>query len=146
MDFSPEYVINQYCKNGSVFRMTAPDLIGTSIPHFFIIMAIDGEDNFFVICTTKVHNREKYFKLNRIDSSCLVPIENDDQNGLTALSWVDCTRSFRFNRDNLVNKLKNEEIEYRGEISYNHYDQIRQGIHNNDISDIPKFLLNHPED
>lgn len=36
---------------GAVNKMEAPELISTSISHYFIIVATDGDDNFLVLCS-----------------------------------------------------------------------------------------------
>jgi len=131
---------------GTIFKLCAPELIDTDIPHYFIIVAIDDDDIHMVVCTRQKDKREEYFRLMRFDLSGLVRIEPNSENGLTEESYVDCNQNHSTTKKALIQKKEDGLLKWIGEISYNQYDQIRTGIINSTINFLPKDLLVHPED
>lgn len=144
--FPPDAVITTTLSVGTIYKIVAPELITTSIPHYFIVVAIDGIDNFLVLCTTNKDGQEKHFKYKNLDLTGLVYIRPDDCNGLTADTYVNCNEYYIVHRSVLVEKVRKGELEPRGGLSLIHYDQIRTGIKTSKTSDIPHSLLIHPND
>jgi len=143
----PDKYISGTLQVGTIFKLCAPELIDTDIPHYFIIVAIDDDDIHMVVCTTQKDKKEEYFRRMKFDPSGLVHIEKDSNNGLTEYSsYVDCNQNHSITKETLIQKKEDGILEWIGGISYNHYGQIRTGIINSTINFLPKDLLVHPED
>jgi hypothetical protein len=56
------FFVNTTLKIGSIYKLTAPELIDTTIPHYFVVVAIDEDDNHLVLCTTQKDKKEEYFQ------------------------------------------------------------------------------------
>ena len=146
VELPSEFVIKNTLFVGTVYKLEAPELIGTKQPHYFIVVAIDGTDNFLVLCTTQFAKKKEHFDHCNLDYSGLVPIKPDSSNGLTDERWVNCNDYYPITKSTLVNKLENGILNYTGKISLNHYLQIKTGILESHINDLPEYLLIHPED
>ena len=141
-----ETYIDTTLKIGSVYKFSAPEHIDTSIPHYFIVVAIDEDDNHMVLCTTQREKKEDYFRKMGFELTSLVYIKNDSSNGLTEDTWVNCNDTYVISRVDLIEKKSKGILEWVGEVSYNHYDQIRTGISCSFVNDLPIELLTHPDD
>jgi hypothetical protein len=144
--FSPEDYINATLKVGVVYKFDASDIIGTDVPHYFVVVAIDEDDNYLVVSTTQREKKEEYFKNAGLDLSTLVYVKNDTYNGLTENSYINCNDKYHISRDRLIQKRAQGVLSCMGEISYNHYEQIRSGIKSSKLNDLPEELLIHPID
>jgi hypothetical protein len=138
--------IDSTLRIGSVYKLSAPEHIDTTIPHYFVVVAIDEDDNHLVLCTTQREKKEEYFKNAGYDLTSLVYIRNDTDNGLTEETWVNCNDTYPISRADLIRKRDEGILIWVGQISYNHYDQLRTGIKSSYINDLPHELLIHPED
>ncbi len=145
VDLPPDYVIESTLKIGTVYKFTAPELIETEIPHYFIIIAIDGDNNYLVLCTTNKEGKEEYFINAGLDFTGLVYIKPDENNGLKDYTYVNCNDYHIISKSSLIFKFSEGILDYIGYISLNHYSQIRKGIKQSYISDLPHYLLKHPE-
>lgn len=140
----PEYVISTTLSVGAIYKFEAREFLSTNIPHHFIVVAIDGNDNFLLVCTSQQEKKEEYFDRKKIDYKCLVWIKPDSENGLTKDSFVNCTNTpFLLTKEDLVRKCKEGVLTYTGMVSYNHYDQIRTGIMASYENDLPEEILKH---
>ncbi len=142
---SEEY-IQSHLNIGSVFLITAPELINTDLPHYFIVVAYDSEEVHFVECTTNRARLEDLFESKGFDFSGLIHMPPNRGNGLPQNSYVNCNDNYTISIDSLVEKRESNDLRWIGEISYNHYDQIRYGINDSNINDLPKSFLIHPND
>lgn len=142
--FSPEFQIDHSLRPGSVYKMTAPEIIQTSVWHYFIIVAVDDDDIYMVLCTTQIDNKIAFFDRRGIDHSTLVYIEPDsDKNGLEVDTYFDCNEKYQITENSLIEKLRDGRLVYKGQISLDQYFQIRQAIIDSYINDLPEFLLQH---
>lgn len=146
VDLPPDFVIDSTLCVGTIYRLVAPELISTKIPHYFIVVAIDGLDNYLVLCTSQGENKESYFLRNKLEFSGLIYIKPDSENGLTAKTYVNCNDNYYINKPTLINKLQKGLLTHVGNISLNHYLQIKDGIINSYTNDLPHDLLIHPEE
>jgi len=131
---------------GAVYKMEAPELISTSIPHYFIIVARDCDDNFLVLCSASKEARVHHIEVMGYDYSTLIFIKPDKKNGLSKDTYVNCNDYYPFSKQSLIKKCNEGLLIHTGDISFNHYDQIRTGIHNSFVNDLPSALLVHPEE
>ena len=53
----PDFVISHTLKVGVVYKVVVPELIVTSKPHFFVVVAIHGDSNFLVLSTTQLQKK-----------------------------------------------------------------------------------------
>jgi len=143
---SSETYIDATLKIGSVYKLRAPEIIETNIPHYFVVVAIDEDDIHLVLCTTQKEKKEEYFMNAKLDLIGLVYIKDDITNGLTEETWVNCNDSYILLREDLIRKKEEGVLTWVGVVSYNHYNQLRTGIIKSYINDIPDELLVHPED
>lgn len=146
VNLPPELVLAKTLAIGSIYKLVAPELINTSIPHYFIVVSILDDDNYMVLSTTKGDKKEKLFNSRGFDLEGLVFIRPDAKNNLPTNSFIDCNYNFEITKQELIEKLRLGKLKFIGNISYNHYDQIRTGIINSHINDLPSELLIHPED
>lgn len=130
---------------GSVLKFPAPEQ-GVTDPHYFIIVAINDDEYHFVEGTSQKEKKEAYFDRNGLDYSTLICIPPDGNSGFTKDTYVNCNDNYPFTLEDLNWKAYNDEITAEGRISYDHYDQIRKGIKNSRLNDLPKDWLIHPED
>lgn len=142
----PQTYIEQTLKVGTVYKMAAPELIGTEIPHYFVIVGIDEEDNYSVLSTTQLDKKVAYFEKAGLDFCTLVHVSNSTQNGLTTDSYFNCNDPYPMSKDYLISKVNSGDIELSGEVSYADYEKIREGIKQSVLNDMPKDILIHPMD
>jgi hypothetical protein len=138
--------INSTLTVGSIYKFDAPELINTTIPHYFIVVGIDGEDKYLVLCTSQKENKEEHFKRNHLDLVGLVFIKPDLKNGLTIDTFVNCNDSYTIKKTALIKKMENGKLKFTGNLSLSHYSQIKTGIINSFTNDLPHYLLIHPEE
>jgi len=143
---TPEQYIESHLSAGSVFKISAPELIGTDIPHYFIVVAYDDDEVHFVECTTNRERLEGLFERNGFNLNGLVYIPSERVNGLTRDTYVNCNDNYTSSIESLLEKCESNNLQWVGDISYDHYDQIRTGIIDSHINDLPDDYLNHPED
>mgnify|MGYP005866697429 CR=1 FL=1 len=58
----------------------------------------------------------------------LIWIKPDNTNGLTKDTFVDCNSFFEYSIDDFKTMYENNLLEYRGDISDTHYEQIINGL------------------
>jgi hypothetical protein len=145
VDLSPEYVIESTLSVGTIYKFTAPELIETTIPHYFIVVAMEDTDNYLVLCTTKKDKKIEHFEKNMLDFTCLVYIKPDNDNNLTSDTYVNCYDYYTISKSSLIEKVKSNSFECTGKISLDHFTQIKNGIISNKVNDLPDYLLVYPE-
>jgi len=146
VDFPHDYVISSTLSIGTIYKFYAPELISCTVPHHFIVIAIEGVNNYLVLCTSQKESRERHFNNTNLDLTGLVYIKPDLNNGLTKDTFVDCNQYYAISIDSLKSKLESGNLSITGTISVNHYAQIRLGITTSHINDLPHYLLVHPEE
>ncbi len=144
--FPSESLIDSTLRIGANYRLCAPELISTDIPHYFIVVAIDSDDIYTLLGTTKEGRVKSHFANNDLEPDGLVFIKADEKNGFTQDTWVNCNDIYTITRIRLESKVYFNELEYRGRVSYNHYDQLRTGIIGSCTADLPHDMLVHPDD
>lgn len=141
-----KFIIDSTLSVGTIFRLEAPELIDTPVPHYFIVVGKDEDENFMVICTSQGEKKEQYFKRNNLDFSGLVYINPDSTNNFTVDTYVNCNDYFPMSNMTLTSKLDDGKMQLTGNVSLNHYLQIKNGIIESDTNDLPEYVLNHPDE
>ncbi len=140
------YVIGQTLVVGRIYRISAPELIETKTPHFFIVVAIDGNDIYLVKGTSQKEMKEALYERNGFDLVSLVCVKDDGKNQLKTETYINCHDYYYVTRDQLIKKVDDSKLDLFGEISYDQFCQIRTGIEKSPINDLPISLLVHPDD
>lgn len=143
VNISPELYVNGTLEIGSIYKLKAPELITTDIPHYFIVVATDHPEIYMVLCTSQKINKEKHFEWNDLDLTGLVYIKPDSSNCLTLDSYINCNDYHTITKKKLINKKATGELEYIGKINLNYYTQIKKGIIESHTNDLPEYLLKY---
>lgn len=103
--------------------------LNTTVPHYFICIIKGANDTIMMVCCTsdKEDKRKKRAELLELYNT-LVWIQPDTHNGLTKDTFVDCNSIFTYSIDDFKTMYENDVLEYKGEISTIHYEQIIYGL------------------
>lgn len=143
----PDYIITSTLEVGSVYYFSAPEHISTVVPHYFFVVGRDKDDNYMIAGTSQKEKQEAYIKHMKFDSSSLVCIKPDEENGLKKNTYLNCNNEcIPLSKEDLVEKVKEGNLSYTGKISKFQYDQVRNGIETSPTNDLPTELLVHPKD
>ena len=137
----PDFVIASTLKVGVVYKIKAPELINTTEPHFFVVVAINNDDNFLIISTTKLQNKIDYLTKRGFDLNTLAYIRPNDSNGLTKDSYFNCNDYFILSKQELISKVKEDKLSIAGNFDEDEYNILLNSIDLSEVNDIPKFLL-----
>ncbi len=142
-DFFEELIRNT-CKIGAVYKIKAPKLIETNVPHYFVVIAIDEEEtNYLLLSTTQLRNKIDYFKNKGYDLNTLAHITPAIDNGFTQSSYFNCNEYFLIEKGQLVKKLEQQQLSYEGRINEIEYGDLLKAIQLSKVNDIPPFLLKY---
>ncbi|MBN2764903.1 MAG: hypothetical protein JXR27_00915 [Paludibacteraceae bacterium] len=141
MNFTSEQIIAASLSVGCVFKLSAPELIDTTIPHYFIVVAIDGSDNYLVLCTTQLDKKINYLNKSNTDLNTIAYLEPSDDNGLTDKTYINCNDYHFISKENLIDKLHSGSLSFKGKVSSDEYDQIVTSIKLSYKNDLPEYLL-----
>lgn len=142
----PELVISSTLCVGVVYKFSAPELIDTTIPHYFIVVAIDDNDNYLVLCTTQLNQKLNYFQRMGYDLNTLAYLTPTSENGLTDDTYVNCNDYHLVSKDALIDKVRSGMLSVTGNVSKTEYEQICKSINLSRVNDLPSYLLVYPED
>jgi hypothetical protein len=111
--------------------------INTDTPHHFICLKRSDDDILIMsCCTSQFDTVSKYIETRSLPTETLVWISpKDNSNPFTKDTYVNCNSSFTYTVDEFREMYNSESINYSGEISDNHYQQIISGIHNSPLID-----------
>ncbi len=143
MQFPPEFVLSKSLKVGVVYKMKAPELIETSIWHYFVVVAQCDDDSYLIVSTTQLENRMEYLNKRGYDLDTLAYISPNSDNGLTKDSYFDCNSYHTLSKDNLISKIEESELCIEGQFSEEEYSKIIDAIKLSTVNDIPRFLLKY---
>lgn len=103
--------------------------LNTNVPHYFIcIKRTDDEMLVLVCCTSQFKKRQKFIELRKLPYSTLVWINPEDKNGLQIDSYVDCNSYFDYTTEEFKRIYESGNLEYKGEVSDAHFEQIIIGL------------------
>jgi hypothetical protein len=139
----PKTAIDLTLKVGSVYKFEAPELIDTKTPHYFIVIAIENENNFLSVCTSQLHSKINHLKISGIDLNTLAFIKPTDSNGFTKDTYVNCNDYHVITKTELINKVQSKSFHWTGRLSEDDYNKILKSISLSYTNDIPSFLLKY---
>ena len=140
---SPKSVITSTLKVGVVYKIEAPELITTSVPHYFVVIAIDDDDNFLALSTTQLEKKIEHLNRRGYDLDTLAHISPNTHNGLSKNSYFNCNEYYEVNKNGLIAKVQQQKLSVVGNFSEEEYDKIVDAILLSRINDIPKYLLKY---
>lgn len=146
IDLPSDFFIESTLEIGTVYKFEAPELIKTDVPHYFIIVAMEDEENYMVLCSSRKESRLNYINRMGYNLATLVYIKPDSGNGFSVDTYVDCNEYFTISKVTLINKHRVGILEHKGSISLNHYLQIKKGIIESYVNDLPADMLQHPDE
>ena len=141
MIFSPENVISSTLSIGAVYKLTAPELISTTTPHYFIVVAIENDDNYLVLCTTQLNSKLNYLQRNGLDTNTLVYLVPSTDNGLTDDTYINCNDYYHISKSSLISKVQSGMLSITGKVFEDEYYQIASAIKLSHTNDLPDYLL-----
>lgn len=133
-------------KVGAIYKMKAPELINTDKSHYFIVTAINEDDNYIIVTTTQLDKKIEYFRKRELDFETLAYLSPTSENGFTVDTYVNCNDYFIINTAVLFRKESEGELFYSGRLCREEYERIASAINASRINDIPRFLLEYTED
>jgi len=136
-----DYVINSTLKVGIVYKFKAPELITTTVPHYFIVVGIEDETNYLCLCTTQLQKKLNHISHTGHDPNTIAYISPNNNNGLTSDTYINCNDYFTISKEELVNKVSNGGFSISGTLSKSEYEVITTSIDLSYVNDIPKHLL-----
>jgi hypothetical protein len=146
---TPEQIIGSTLMEGCVYYIRAPELIETNVHHYFLVLAIDGSDNFIMMSTTKIDRLERHIQRNDYDYKTVVHIAPNgsvDGNGLTEDSYFNCNEYHTITREELINKVKTDKLKPKGRFSKHEYTTIIEGISHSNTMDIPSSYFKYDDE
>lgn len=143
MDIPADLVITSTLKVGVVYKIEAPELIITSEPHYFVVVAINDGDNYMLMSTTQYKSRLNYIQKKGYDLDTLRRIEPNEHNGLIKDSFFDCNKCYPITKEELIKKVDDKKLKYVGNFSLEEYQDLVSSIELSEVNDIPKYLLKY---
>ena len=140
---TPEIVIITTLRVGVVYKITAPELITTEQPHYFVVVAISDSDNYMLLSTSQLQSKIKYLTKRGYDLDTLAYISPNKQNGLTKDSYFNCNDSFTITKRQLIEKVRQGNLLVAGKLSLDEYNKLVYSMNLSYVNDIPKFLLKY---
>lgn len=142
----PDYYITSTLKVGVVYKLEAPELINTKTPHYFIVVAVEDSNNYLCICTTQLQKKIAHITHTGGDLNTIAYLEPNSENGLTEKTYVNCNDYYEVSKDDLINKVEQGKLNYKGMLSKEEYQKIKDSINLSETNDIPKYLLIYSQD
>lgn len=142
----PRIVIEATLKVGAVYKFDAPEFITTSVPHYFIIVGIESENNYMAVCTTQLEAKLKHFKNMGYHEATLAYVSPNHHNGLTDKTYVNCNEYHYISKNDLITKVQSKKFEIKGNLSKDEFKSIKDAIVLSKVNDLPEFLLRHPDE
>lgn len=137
----PEFVIEATLKIGVIYKFTAPELITTEIPHYFVVVAIEDETNYLCVCTTQLNSQLNYVQKKGYDADTLAYLKPTSDNGFTQDTYINCNDYHTISKKALIEKVKTKTFEITGNLNEDEYKIIKESINLSYVNDIPKNLL-----
>lgn len=119
--------------------------INTNIPHYFICVLKGEKDTLLLVCCTSDRDDKRKRRIEKLGLySTLVWIKPDNDNGLTKDTFVDCNSIFEYSIEDFKTMYQQNILEYKGEITGGHYEQIINGLLEspNITNDIKELIQN----
>jgi|GEM_PF-981605 len=123
------YRINSTFKIGTIYRISAPELIEVEVPHYFIVIAkSSSNEGFLVVTTSKLDTLINHFQKARISNETISMIRPSDENNLTKDSYINCNTLHKVDECFLINKMKKNKLTIHGYLTNAEIIQIKNAI------------------
>lgn len=136
-------LISKTIEVGTVLYFKDSKLLNTDEPHYFIVVAKDGSENFLIVSTTQYQTILNHLTRSGIDLNTMTCIEPNVSNGLKQRSYFNCNNSFEINDKTIAHKADYENLKLKGRLSEDEYQLLKESILLSKTSDIPKSLLKY---
>ncbi len=145
----PEELFSDGIGERKVYYFSTP-LINTGVPHYFIcIRKRPDETLILTCCTSQFDTVRRFVETRQLPYETLVHISpKDDQNPFSKETYVNCNNCYISSISDFIIKYRTDAIEFSGEVSEIHYEQVLIGIHASPMiaEEIKNFLPNPLED
>lgn len=123
----------------------ASNRINNDVPHYFICVKKD-DNNVLILtcCTSKFDTVRNFIEGRKLPYSTLVHITpNDDKNPFDRDTYINCNATVEYTEDEFKTMYESDKIDFSGEISDVHYEQIIIGLRESPMIDeeIKELLL-----
>ena len=104
--------------------------INSDVPHHYIVVS-KTDSNLLVlsICTSQFETIQRLIESRDLPNETLVYIKPNEDNPFDENTYVNCNECFTYTIDEFRSMYDSDSIQYTGEISDAHYEQILTGIH-----------------
>lgn len=142
----PASLFSNTIKEKEIFYFSS-EQINTDEPHYFIcIKKSANEVLIFTCCTTQGAKRESYIIKKGYPISTLVYIKPGASLPFKEETFVDCNRCMTYTMDEFIKLCNEGKMNYKGEISDIHYEQILIGLQDSpEIDAATKKILPNPD-
>lgn len=124
----PKHLFTQNILPKKVYFFSSTQL-NTLIPHYFICISRAEDDMLILVCcTSQFEKRKRFIELRNLPFSTLVWIPPNEENGLEIDSYVDCNSYFDYTAEELWRLYDADNLDFKGEISNSHFQQIVLGL------------------
>ena len=121
--------------------------INSDEPHYFVCIKTENGFISFSCCTSQKGTIDRFLKYTpKVSESTIVWIDKKDTL-FKKETYINCNSDpIVYSEKELKEMYSNEEIEFKGELSDSHYNQILVGIHESPmVTDEFKETLTQPE-
>ena len=140
MEISPSIIISSTLRPGCVYKMIAPELIETEVPHYFVVVACHEDNNYMLMSTTQIMSKYNYYK-GKEDMDTIANILPTASNGLTKSSFFDCNQHYEITKSQLEIKILKQELIPSGNLSNEEFQILLKSMSLSNTLDIPKFII-----
>lgn len=103
--------------------------LNNSVPHYFICVLKGSSNTVILVCCTSDREDKRKKRIEKLGlHTTLIWVKPDSSNGLTKDTFVDCNSFFEYSIEDFKAMYENDLLEYKGEISETHYEQIINGL------------------
>lgn len=121
---------------GHVFYYSSPEDIVTKIKHYFVCVSRTGDEVIFMVCcTTQFDTVRNNIERHGFDFETMARIQPTPKNGLTKETFINCNNIYEKDITWLLNKIGSEEMEYKGVLESEYYEQVLRGIVKSDLAE-----------
>ena len=119
----------------------------SDIPHYYVVVnKTDGDLLVLSVCTSQFDTVKRFVETRSLPTESLVYIKPDTSNPFEKETFVNCNKCFTYTIDEFRSMYDANAIDYSGELSEGHYEQILTGIHSSPlIEEEIKDIVPKPE-
>lgn len=141
MEIPASFVLESSLEVGRVYYITAPELIQTDEPHYFIVIGILGDNSYLLVSTTQLAKKLAWVRGRSIPDDTICYIEPSPENELKKDSYLNCNSYHEVKNQFLINKIESGELITKGVISDSDFEKIRNSIKLSPLFDVPIELI-----